>query len=494
MSLKAWHLKFLLGTYLAMTKIIPVILSGGSGSRLWPVSRLKHPKPFIEVSGKPLLVHALERAANIGDEVVIVTNAEHFDYTKKLVSDSKVDLKVSYLLEPVGKNTAPAIALAVQYIIKKYSKDKICMILPADHMIINNKAFKEDVFEASRIAQSGNLVIFGVQPTSPDTGYGYIQVDKKEGLFHEVLSFIEKPDYETALKYVVEGCYYWNTGMFCFTAETLSVLMSNFAPEIWNSSSKIIDSVKKDKNIYRFDKNTFSNLPNISFDYAVLEKTSRVNMVIANFGWSDIGNWDAMAQVNEKCSAGNSFTSKKTPILIDCHNTHVASVGNEDKLITAVGLDNLAIINTPDAMLVTDRHNCQKVRNLIEQLKDGENNKYTEFPSTVIRPWGSYSTLMNEEGCRTKQIIVASGQKLSLQFHNKREEHWVVTKGRALVQVGNQSFDVGPGEYTHIPVGEKHRLSNNGDEELVLVEIQMGSYLEEDDIVRLDDIYGRLGA
>ena len=366
------------------------------------------------------------------------------------------------------------------------------MTFAADHMIINNKAFYEDVLEASRIAKSGNLVIFGVQPTSPDTGYGYIQVDKEEGVFQDVMSFTEKPDYETALKYISEGCYYWNTGMFCFTTETLSKLMSNYAPEIWDTSSKIFDDAKIEENIYRFDKNTFSNLPNISFDYAVMEKASQVKMVHANFVWSDIGNWDAKANVNEKCSDGNSFIGKKSPILIGCSNTHVESMGNGDRLITAVGIENLAIVDTQDALLVTDRNNSQKVKTLFEQLQDGVNNKYAEFPSTVIRPWGSYSTLYYEEGCRIKQIIVASGQKLSLQFHNQREEHWVVTKGQALVQIGDQYFDVKAGEYIHIPVGEKHRLSNNEDEDLVLIEIQMGSYLEEDDIVRLDDIYGRL--
>ncbi|MGC6511920.1 MAG: mannose-1-phosphate guanylyltransferase/mannose-6-phosphate isomerase [Parvibaculales bacterium] len=474
-----------------MTKVIPIILSGGAGSRLWPVSRRLHPKPFMEVAGKPLLAHALERAALISDETLIVTNHDHYFLTENLLNDIPEAPKVSYLLEPMGRNTAPAIALAVRHIQKAYSEKAVCLVLAADHLISDEAAFEKAVSQAAEQAEVGNLVVFGIRPTAPETGYGYLEVAEAGDGAQPLQSFVEKPDRATAEQYLAEGRYYWNSGMFCFTAGAMAENMAAHAGDVWAASEAASADAREKGNVTRFDETSFMAQPDISIDYAVMEKADKIAMVPAGFGWSDVGSWDAVAGAHEADKNGNSSTGAHKLYLIDAQDTHVESTSHTEKIIAAIGTKNLVIIDTPDALLVADRAKSQDVKLVVEALKAGADAELTELPATVHRPWGTYATLKQEDGYQVKRITVAPGQKLSLQYHHKRAEHWVVTQGHAMVQIGEEEFETGPGEYRYIPLGEKHRLTNVGDTELVLVEVQVGDYLGEDDIVRLDDVYGR---
>jgi mannose-1-phosphate guanylyltransferase/mannose-6-phosphate isomerase len=474
-----------------MTKIIPIILSGGAGTRLWPISRRMHPKPFMEVAGKPLLGHALERAALIADEALIVTNQDHYFLTENLLKDTPKAPKVSYLLEPKGRNTAPAIALAVRHIQKTHGDDAVCLVLAADHLISDDAAFEKAVTQASEQAQARNLVVFGIRPTGPETGYGYLEVAAAGDGPQPLKSFIEKPDRETAEAYLAEGRYYWNSGMFCFTAGVMANNMETHAGDVWAASEAAFAEANEEVGVTRFAEASFVAQPDISIDYAVMEKAEKIVMVTADFGWSDIGSWDAVAVAHGADWDGNSAVGVEKVHFIGAANTHIESISHTEKAIAAIGTQNLVIVDTPDALLVADRSKSQEVKLVVEALKVAADDDLTELPPTVHRPWGTYSTLKTEGGYQVKRITVAPGQKLSLQYHHKRAEHWVVARGKAVVQIGDEEYETGPGEYRYIPLGEKHRLTNIGDSELVLIEVQVGSYLGEDDIVRLEDAYGR---
>jgi mannose-1-phosphate guanylyltransferase/mannose-6-phosphate isomerase len=474
-----------------VSKIIPVILSGGSGARLWPVSRRLHPKPFMEVAGKPLLAHALERAALVADEALIVTNQDHYFLTENLLRETPKAPKVSYLLEPKGRNTAPAIALAVRHIQKVYDDDAVCLVLAADHLISDDAAFQQAVEQASAQAQAGNLVVFGVRPTAPDTGYGYLEVAAASNKPQPLQSFVEKPDRATAEEYLAEGRYYWNSGMFCFTAGVMAENMAAHAGDVWAASEVAFNDATQDGAATRFQQESFVAQPDISIDYALMERAEKIAMVPAGFGWSDVGSWDAVVGAHEADENGNSSLDTDKAHFVETQNTHIESTSHTTKVIAAIGVDNLVIVDTPDALLVADRAKSQDVKLVVEALKASADAELTELPATVHRPWGTYATLRQEDGYQVKRITVAPGQKLSLQYHHKRAEHWVVTQGQALVQIGDEEFETCPWEYRYIPLGEKHRLTNTGEGELVLIEMQVGDYLGEDDIVRLDDVYGR---
>ena len=475
-----------------MTKIIPIILSGGAGTRLWPISRRMHPKPFMEVAGKPLLAHALERAALISDQALIVTNQDHYYLTENLLKDTPKAPKVSYLLEPKGRNTAPAIALAVRHIQKAHGDDAVCLVLAADHLISDDAAFEKAVAQAAEQAREGNLVVFGIRPTGPETGYGYLEVAAAGDGPQPLKSFVEKPDRAIAEQYLAEGRYYWNSGMFCFTAGVMTENMATHSSDVWAASEAAFAEAQEEASVTRFEEDSFIAQPDISIDYAVMEKAKKIAMVPAGFGWSDVGSWDAVASAHEADQDGNSAVGIDNVQFIETRNTHIESTSHTEKVIAAIGLENLVIIDTPDAFLVADRSKSQDVKLVVEALKASADADLTELPATVHRPWGTYATLKQEDGYQVKRITVAPGQKLSLQYHHKRAEHWVVTQGKAIVQVGDKEFQTGPGEYRYIPLGEKHRLTNIGEAELVLIEVQVGDYLGEDDIVRLDDVYNRV--
>ena len=475
-----------------MTKIIPIILSGGAGTRLWPISRRMHPKPFMEVAGKPLLAHALERAALIADEALIVTNQDHYHLTENLLKQTPKAPKVSYLLEPKGRNTAPAIALAVRHIQKAHGDDAVCLVLAADHLISDDAAFEKAVGQAAEQAREGNLVVFGIRPTTPETGYGYLEVAEAGDGPQALKSFVEKPDRETAEQYLAEGRYYWNSGMFCFAAGVMAENMEIHASDVWAASEAAFAEANEEAGVTRFEEDSFIAQPDISIDYAVMENASKIAMVPAGFGWSDVGSWDAVAGAHKADQDGNSAVGVEKMHFIGAANTHVESISHTEKAIAAIGTQDLVIVDTPDALLVADRSKSQEVKLVVEALKTSANFELTELPATVHRPWGTYATLKEEDGYQVKRITVAPGQKLSLQYHHKRAEHWVVTHGKAIVQIGDEEFETGPGEYRYIPLGEKHRLTNIGNDELIMIEVQVGSYLGEDDIVRLEDLYGRV--
>ena len=475
-----------------MTNIIPIILSGGAGARLWPASRRMHPKPFMSVAGKPLLAHALSRAGLVADEALIVTNKDHYFLSENLVAEAQEAPRVSYLLEPKGRNTAPAIALAVRHVQQHHGDDAVCLVLAADHLISDDAAFQKAVMQAAQAAAEGNLVVFGIRPTAPETGYGYLEVAAPSDQPQALKSFVEKPDRSTAEQYLAEGRYYWNSGMFCFTAGVMAANLASHAGDVWAASETAFAARTADAAATHFEEASFMAQPDISIDYAVMERAEKIAMVPAGFGWSDVGSWDAVADAHEADADGNSVVGAAAAHMLESRNSHIEITSHTDKMIAAIGVENLVVVDTPDALLIADRARSQEVKQVVEALKAGADAERTELPATVHRPWGTYATLKQQDGYQVKRITVAPGQKLSLQYHHKRAEHWVVTQGQALVQIGDEEFVTGPGEYRYIPLGEKHRLTNIGDTELVIVEVQVGDYLGEDDIVRLDDVYGRI--
>mgnify|MGYP002630318051 CR=1 FL=1 len=486
-------------------KLISVVLSGGAGTRLWPVSRQAHPKPFMKLGGKALLEQAISRGQACGtDDLLVVTNQDHLFLTQNLISEMAEPPRTSYLLEPKGRNTAPAIALAALNVAQLHGSEAVMLVLPADHLIPDTSAFVANALEAARHAQEGQLVVFGIQPTAPETGYGYIEVAQGGAKPQEVLKFVEKPSQATAMEYLATGRYYWNSGMFCFAASTLLAAMQQHAPEVLLAAQHALSSANTQEgagsthHITRFDMHDFALQPDISIDYAVMEHATNVMLVPAKFSWSDVGAWPAVASAHVADANGNSLSAADHIdwVAVDTTNTHVHIESHGQKRVVAtVGIHNAIVVHTPDAVLVADKTSSQDVKKVVDALKqrhiNSDHHRSTIMPSTVSRPWGTYTTLTEEGGYKVKRITVRPGQSLSLQYHHHRAEHWMVVRGQAIVQVGEVAYPTGPGEHRYIPLGEKHRLTNQGEEELVLIEVQIGGYLGEDDIVRLKDKYGR---
>jgi mannose-1-phosphate guanylyltransferase/mannose-6-phosphate isomerase len=470
--------------------LIPVILSGGAGTRLWPASRQAFPKPFMTLGGSSLLQQAIERGLACGtDDVLIVTNQDYLFLTKSLIKEMVDQPRATYLLEPKGRNTAPAVALAALNVAQNHGPDAVMLVLPADHLIPDTESFVANVLEARRHAQQGQLVTFGISPTAPETGFGYIEVEKAARESQKSLRFVEKPDTATAQEYLATGRYYWNSGMFCFTAGTILAAFKVHSPEVLAAAEKALNTSHSDNGVTKFDAHDFSLQPDISIDYAVMERADNVTLVPAKFSWSDVGSWPAVSNAHTADSNGNTFIADV--VSVDTHHTHVQVESHTDKIVATVGVHDLVIVDTPDALLVAHKSVSQKVKNIVDILKTRK-HEATHLPAAVNRPWGTYATLKEEEGYKVKRITVAPGESLSLQYHHQRAEHWVVVQGVAIVQVGDIEYKTLPGEYRYIPLGEKHRLTNIGDEELVLIEVQCGGYLGEDDIVRLNDVYGRV--
>ncbi|MEH3086246.1 MAG: mannose-1-phosphate guanylyltransferase/mannose-6-phosphate isomerase [Xylophilus ampelinus] len=469
--------------------VVPVVLSGGAGTRLWPVSRQTMPKPFMEIGGRSLLVQAVCRGLACGTEnLLIVTNQDHYFLTKNALAALSDPPDTSYLLEPKGRNTAPAIALAALACAEGHGEDAVMLILPADHLIPDTESFVANVLEAVRFAEKGQLVAFGIKPTSPETGFGYVEVAQVSRDSQQAIRFVEKPDLSTAQDYLSSGRFYWNSGMFCGTARTLLQALQAHAPEVLEAAKRTWDKGVTVEKVTRFDSHTFGLQPDISIDYAVMEHASNVTLVPAKFGWSDVGSWPAVAQANVADANGNTFMTEV--VAIGTTGTHVQVESHREKLVATVGVQDLVIVDTPDALLVGHKQSAQQVKAVVDVLKSRSHDS-THLPAAVHRPWGTYTTLKEEEGYKVKRITVKPGQSLSLQYHHHRAEHWVVVQGIATVQVGNDEYQTLPGQYRYIPLKEQHRLTNTGDIELVLIEVQCGTYLGEDDIVRLSDVYGR---
>jgi mannose-1-phosphate guanylyltransferase / mannose-6-phosphate isomerase len=471
-------------------RLVSVVLSGGAGTRLWPASRQAWPKPFMKLGGQTLLSQAVARGQACGaDELLVITNQDYLFLTRSLLEQFADPPTTQFLLEPQGRNTGPAITLAALFCAAHHGPDTVMLVLPADHLIPDTRAFVACALEAVQLAQQGQLVVFGIQPTGPETGFGYIEVEHLGRESQPVRRFVEKPDLATAQEYLTTGRYYWNSGMFCFTAQTMLDALSQHAPHALEAARHALHESVTTGDFTRFNTHLFGLQPDISIDYAVMEHATNVSVVPARFGWSDVGSWPAVAQAHTPDASGNTFNADV--VAVDTQDTHVQVESHGPKIVATVGVRDLVIVDTPDALLVAHKGSAQKVKAVVDALKE-RGHESTQLPAAVHRPWGTYATLKEEAGYKVKRITVKPGASLSLQYHHQRAEHWVLVKGLALVQVGDREFRTEPGQYQHIPVKEKHRLSNIGSEELVLIEVQCGGYLGEDDIVRLADTYGRV--
>lgn len=470
--------------------LIPVILSGGAGTRLWPVSREALPKPFIRLSdGDSLLQQTLRRAASVPGvrDVVTVTNRDHYFLTRDEYAASGLNtLSHHYLLESAGRNTAPAIAAAAMYIAKRFGNEAIMLVLAADHLIQDVDGFRVAVDQACHLASEGKLVTFGVRPDRPETGFGYIECgDSFDTGGFRVRRFVEKPDLETAQAYVASGQFLWNSGMFCFSAGALLDAMKTFAPEVFSAVDGTMAATDVGQQPVVLDVDAYSAAQDVSIDYAVMERAADVAVVPATFDWSDIGSWNALAELTAPDEAGNRVNG--AAVLVDAQGCYVQ---NDGRMVALLGLENVCVIDTPDALLVADRARVQDVKRIVQELKL-QSHDSVRHHRTVHRPWGTYTVLEEGDRFKLKRIVVKPGAKLSLQMHHHRSEHWVVVSGMAKVVNGEHEVFVRPNESTYIPAGAQHRLENTGLMDCVMIEVQVGEYLGEDDIVRLSDTYGR---
>ena len=472
-------------------QLIPTILCGGAGSRLWPVSREMHPKPFIRLAdGQSLLQKAYLRGAILPNvsEILTVTNRDLFfktdDEYREVAGFANKQLTNTFVLEPFGRNTAPAVAAAALQVAATHGNDAQLLVLAADHLIADQPAFEKAVERAQQLAAEGKLVTFGIQPEAPETGYGYIE---SEG--NKVLRFVEKPNLQNAKEYVASGRYLWNSGMFCFSAGTIIREMEQHCPEILAAARVCMEQSRKSmgENLVQIELNPnfFDRIADDSIDYAVMEKSSNVAVVPCSIGWSDIGSWSALGDLTPADKEGNRIEGEA--LLYDVHNCFIQS---NQRIVGAVGIDNLIIIDTADAILVADRNRAQDVKHLYVSLKS-KGHETHKLHRTVHRPWGTYSILEEGDRFKIKRIEVKPGAKLSLQMHYHRSEHWIVVSGMAKVVNGEKEILVNTNQSTYIPAGHKHRLENVGVVDLVMIEVQSGEYLGEDDIVRFEDVYGR---
>ena len=471
--------------------MIPVVLSGGSGSRLWPLSRAHYPKQFIPLaSEQTMLQETLGRLQGLRAEALsplVICNEQHRFMVAEQLREMDVVAK-NILLEPVGRNTAPAVALAAL----AAAPDDILLVLPADHVIENITAFHSAIELACSEAERGALVTFGVVPTAAETGYGYIQAastgksDESTGLTaHSIQQFVEKPDLATAQAYVDSGDYYWNSGMFAFKAGRYLEELERYQPEMLSACRAAFDGASVDLDFTRLDKAAFSACPDDSIDYAVMEKTDSAVVIPLDAGWSDIGSWSALWDISEKDDQGN--TCKGDVLAVDTHDSYLHTNG---RLLATVGIKDLVVVETDDAVLVADKSRVQDVKTIVNQLQ-AQGRGERESHRKVYRPWGMYDSIAANGRYQAKRIVVKPGARLSLQKHYHRAEHWVVVQGTGLVTRGDDEVMLSVNESIYIPIGTKHRLENPGVIPLEIIEVQTGDYLGEDDIVRFDDQYGR---
>jgi mannose-1-phosphate guanylyltransferase len=461
--------------------ICAVIMAGGSGTRLWPVSRASHPKQFLALHGDDTMLQSTVKrleGLNIESSITICNEEHRFFVAEQL---REIDKLGSIILEPVGRNTAPAIALAAL----TAKDDPLLLVLAADHVIQDEAAFREAVIRAISLAEAGKLVTFGIVPSAPHTGYGYIKRGKDLGEGFEVDAFVEKPSSDVAQDYFSSGDYYWNSGMFLFRASNYLEELKKFRPDILEQCQGSVMDVKTDLDFLRIDKDMFESCSAESVDYAVMEKTSHAVVVPMDAGWSDIGSWSSLWDISEKDSEGNSTHGD-----VILHNTRNSYVRSDNQLVAVIGVDDLVVVSTKDALMVANKDSVQDVKMITESLKIQARSEW-QLSREVYRPWGKYDSIDSGEGYQAKRITVKPGAKLSVQMHHHRAEHWVVVSGTATVTIGEKSFLLSENESAYIPVGVVHALENPGKVDLELIEVQTGSYLGEDDIVRFEDKYGR---
>lgn len=473
-------------------QLIPVILSGGAGTRLWPVSRRAHPKPFMQLSdGESLAEKTWRRARAISEDapILTVTSRDYYFYTRDLYSRLDPGFRdARFLLEPFGRNTAPAIALAAFCVRKNLGEEACLLVMPADHLVRDQRNFEAAVQEARQLAEAGHLVTFGMHPTHPETGYGYIRqggaLTASGG--YRVAAFVEKPDLETANGYLDSGEYHWNSGMFCFQVGAILDALGKHSPEVYDTSLRVWQHMESSENVLEIPAELFSECPSISVDYAVMERAENTAVVVADFGWSDIGSWKAISELYASDEAGNRIRGRA--VMVDSHDCFVQG---DERLVAAVGVRDLVIVDTGDAVLVANRDQAQDVRHVVKELADLEDEAVT-FHKTVHRPWGSYTVLEDADDCKVKRLVVKPGQVLSLQLHHRRCEHWTVVHGTAKVRLGDEEFLLEENQSTYIPLETLHRLENPGSEDVHLIEVQTGDYFGEDDIERREDDFGRV--
>ncbi len=503
------------------TKITPVIMAGGSGTRLWPLSRLLNPKQFLKLTGEnTMLQQTLLRMQGLTcSSPIVVCNEEHRFLAGEQILEMGV-MDFSLILEPTPRNTAPAIALAAIHALTQGSgedkdNDPTLLVLPADHVIADEETFRKAVTEALPAGRNGRLVTFGIVPERPETGYGYIksrdpvldvgsQTNEKIGHSEvcsdeesrlacfsqhkgvlEVERFVEKPDLASAERYLAEGCYFWNSGMFLFKAKTYLEELQRHAPKVYEACTKAMKRTEKDLDFIRIDKETFENSPSISIDYAVMEMTDLASVIPLDAGWSDIGSWTALWEARHRDVNNNSLQGD-----IKAIDTKNSLVSAESRLVATIGVNDLVVVETKDAVLVAHRDHVQKIKDLVEEIKQNGRHEHLN-QREVFRPWGSYDSLEVGERFQVKRITVKPGAKTSTQVHHHRAEHWIVVKGSAQVTIDGKMLFLTENESAYIPAGNSHALENPGKIPLELIEVQSGSYLGEDDIVRLEDRYGR---
>jgi mannose-1-phosphate guanylyltransferase/mannose-6-phosphate isomerase len=467
-------------------------LSGGAGTRLWPVSREAHPKPFIVLpDGQSLMQKTLLRAAALKpDSILTITNRDYFFITRDAYAEVALapGIALDYLLEPAGRNTAPAIAAGALRLREQFGDAATMLVLPSDHLISDVAAFAEAVQAATTLAEQGYLVTFGIAPTGPETGFGYIEADqarKLGGAGLAVRRFVEKPTRAKAEEYLASGRYYWNSGMFCFRVGEFLGELARCAPEVSEAVLAAWQATPHQQLPVVIDAEAFARIADISVDYAVMEKAERVAVVPGRFDWSDIGSWQALGDLVPADATGNRVQGEA--VLVDSKDCFVRS---EDRLVAALGVQNLLVVDTPDALLIADRSRAQDVKTIVQRLK-AEGHESARLHRTVHRPWGTYTVLEEGPRFKIKRIVVKPGASLSLQYHHRRSEHWVVVSGKARIVNGEHEISLGADQSSYIPAGTAHRLANPGEVDCVMIEVQSGDYLGEDDIVRLEDHYGR---
>lgn len=476
-------------------QLIPVILSGGVGSRLWPVSREAHPKPFMALpDGQNLIQKTFLRAAQLDAvvEILTVTNRELLFKTEdEYLAVNKAGLPLGFILEPFGRNTAAAVAAAAMQLQQVHGPQAMMLVLAADHLVRKEAAFFEAVATATQLASEGWLVTFGIKPRYAESGFGYIEADEGGALGDglKVKRFVEKPDLEAAQRYIAAGNYFWNAGIFCFQVGTVIEELRQHAPDVLDAVEQTFQSSRcATATGYRcmtLDPEHFGNVPDISIDYALMERSTKVATVPCDLGWSDIGSWNAVSELTPPDDQGNRFEGE-----VLAYGAHNNFVSTENRLAALVGVEDLLVVDTLDALLIAHKNHAQDVKHIVKQLKTDGHSAHL-LHRTVHRPWGTYTTLEDGERFKIKRIIVKPKASLSLQMHHHRSEHWIVVSGMAVVVNNEQELLLNTNESTFIRAGNKHRLRNPGVIDLVLIEVQSGEYLGEDDIVRFEDNYGR---
>ena len=473
-------------------KIIPIILCGGTGSRLWPLSRASFPKQFLEINNVESIsffqrtINRIKNYEKIGNPIVICNEEHRFIVAEQL---RKINIKPeAILLEPVGKNTAPAITVACLKAIEK-NIDPCLLVLPADHIINDIKTFIKVIDKALEEVKKGKLITFGITPSKPETGFGYIESEKELDTNNlrgeKIVNFIEKPDLDIAKKLVSDKRFSWNSGIFFFKAEVLLQELFKYKPNIYELCKKSLSSKTLDLDFQRLEANSFSLCEDISIDKAIMEKTNLGVVYPLKAGWNDIGSWQSMWEVSDKDKAGNSIIGKV--ITNKVKNSYLRS---ENRLLVALGIEEIIVVETIDAVLIAKKDQTQFVKNIVRKLEIDKESE-ANIHKTVYRPWGNYTSISEGKNWQVKKIIVEKGESLSLQLHNHRSEHWVVVSGKALVEIKGKKKLLNKNESAYIPIGSKHRLSNPGNSPLILIEVQSGDYFGEDDIIRFKDKYGR---